>query len=448
MRPATTLLRVAFYLSGDPFMNYNPFMTVNNRLMMGEYAVSDLARTYQTPLYLMDEALIRSKMRTLKKIESQAHLKVECMYASKAFLNLAMAHVVKEEGLSLDVVSGGELYTAIKAQFPPERIYFHGNNKSPQELQMALDYQVGTIVLDNPYEVETILACQPKHPVTVMLRVNPELHHIDTHAYITTGHHDSKFGMSLLDNETEELIKRLTHDERFNLKGLHVHLGSQIQDIKTFLEAVEVLLGYYRHLNQSEKIALPWLNLGGGFGVAYTEHDQVLDLEFALPQIIAAVESMCLNKQVPLEKLLFEPGRSLVANAGITVYEVQAIKSTPSGKQYVFVDGSMADHIRTALYQAKYEAALVDRMDEPKSKVLTIAGKACESGDILIHDLKLPEPKVHDYICVFTTGAYHYSMSSNYNRLTRPAVIFVNQSELRVVNERESYEDLLAKDRL
>jgi len=444
MRPATTLLRVAFYLSGDP-MSYNPFRHQNSKLMIGNHSVSDLARTYQTPLYIMDEAMIRQNIRAMHALRAQAFTQVEFIYASKAFLNLAMAQLIHEEGLSLDVVSGGELHTALKANFPAERIYFHGNNKSNEELSMALTHRVGTIILDNPYEVKRILALKPTHPVQVMLRVNPELT-VDTHAYITTGHHDSKFGLSLSDPETHALIKQLAQDQHFDFKGLHIHLGSQLHDPQSFLQSIEVLLDCYQGLRETSNISLPWLNLGGGFGVAYTKEDPSRDVEDTLQTIISAVHQGLEQRQLRLEKLLFEPGRSLVANAGITVYEVQALKTTPSNLNYVFVDGSMADHMRTALYQARYEAALVDRMDEACTHRYAIAGKACESGDILIHDVLLPEVKLNDLICVFSTGAYHYSMSSNYNRLRKPAVLFVHHDDVRVVTKRESYDDLVSQD--
>ncbi len=446
MRPATTLLRVAFYLSGDP-MSYNPFTSLKNTLMIGNHSVSDLARRYQTPLYIMDEAMIRHTIRTIKSLSINHQPQVEFIYASKAFLNLAMVQLIHEEGLSLDVVSGGELYTALKANFPAQHIYFHGNNKSSDELNMALEAQVGTIILDNPYEVDRILSLNPSSPVSVMLRVNPELQ-VDTHAYITTGHHDSKFGLSLSDPETYALMKRLSSDAHFDFKGLHIHLGSQIQDHQTFLAAIEVLLDTYQKLSTQAHIQLPWLNLGGGFGVAYTKEDPDTDVRVTIQTIIDAVQQGLQERQLHLEKLMFEPGRALVANAGITVYEVQALKQTPSGKNYVFVDGSMADHMRTALYQARYEAALIDRMNEACIKTYAIAGKACESGDILIHQVDLPEVELGDLLCVFSTGAYHYSMSSNYNRLRKPAVIFVSEDQVRLVSERESYADLLSQDRL
>lgn len=428
-------------------MSYNPFPIHNNQLYVGHHAVSSLAHQFGTPLYIMDEAMIRNQMRLFKKNFIHPLVQVDVAYASKAFLNLAMCRLVHEEGLSLDVVSGGELYTAHQAKFPMEKIIFHGNHKTREELQMALDLHVGTIVLDNPFEIEMIQQLKPVHPVSVLLRVNPGIE-AHTHDYIATSRLDSKFGMSVFADETLDWIEYLHRNEMFDFKGLHCHIGSQIFDASSFTKEIQALLAYVKRIKDAKGIAIDILNLGGGFGVQYTRDDRAIDLEKVLPDLLDTVytEANALNLSIP--KIIIEPGRSIVANAGITAYTIGATKKTPSGKAYVFVDGSMADHIRTALYQAKYEAALVDRMDETADHPYTLAGRACESGDILIHDCVLPEVKVDDILCVFSTGAYHYSMSSNYNRLLKPAVIFVNEEAIRLVNKRETYEDLLTQDRL
>lgn len=428
-------------------MSYNPFRIKNNQLYVGNHAVSSLAHQFGTPLYIMDEALMRKQMRLFKQTFKHKLVNTEVAYASKAFLNLAMCRLVDEEGLSLDVVSGGELYTAKQAKFPMEKILFHGNHKTREELQLALDYKVGLIVLDNPFEVETIQHLNPLHPVSVLLRVNPGIE-AHTHDYIATSRLDSKFGMSIFSDETLDLIEQLNQSDQFDFKGLHCHIGSQIFDGSSFIKEIQALLHYVKRIFDEKGIIVEVLNLGGGFGVQYTAEDKAIDLEATLPQLLDTVytEALRLNLQIP--KIIIEPGRSIVANAGITVYTIGATKKTPSGKEYVFVDGSMADHIRTALYQAKYEAALVDRMNETADHPYTLAGRACESGDILIHDCLLPKVEINDMLCVFSTGAYHYSMSSNYNRLLKPAVIFVNEEAIRIVNKRETYEDLLTQDRL
>lgn len=426
-------------------MSFNPFPIKNNQLYVGSHPVSNLAQQFGTPLYIMDEALMRSQMRLFKQNFKHKLVNTEVAYASKAFLNLAMCRLVDEEGLSLDVVSGGELYTAKQAKFPMDKIIFHGNHKTRDELQLALDYKVGLIVLDNSFEVETIQHLNPTHPVPVLLRVNPGIE-AHTHDYIATSRLDSKFGMSIFSDETLDLIEHLNKNESFVFKGLHCHIGSQIFDGTSFIKEIQALLLYVKRILDEKGIVVEVLNLGGGFGVQYTNEDQAIDLEATLPQLLDTVytEAMSLNLQIP--KIIIEPGRSIVANAGITAYTIGATKQTPSGKEYVFVDGSMADHIRTALYQAKYEAALVDNMNETTDHHYSLAGRACESGDILIHDCLLPKVAINDILCVFSTGAYHYSMSSNYNRLLKPAVIFVNEEVIRIVNRRETYEDLLTQD--
>ncbi len=426
-------------------MTFNPFITDNQHLMIGSHRVSDLADTYQTPLFIMDEALIRSKMRYFKDVFQSPLCSSQVIYASKAFLNLAMCQIVNEEGLFLDVVSGGELYTAHKADFPMEKILFHGNNKTLDELKMAIDLGVGRIVVDNLTELEHLISIKHNQTVNILLRVNPGIE-AHTHEYIATSKHDSKFGVSIFDESTIDMIKLANNQVGINFKGLHCHIGSQILDGSSFIKEIDSLLDYVYTLKQNHTIEVDEINMGGGFGVAYTHDEVEMDIKHYLPQVLEHVYAYASSHAIKTPKIFIEPGRSIVANAGITVYKVGAIKTTHNKKNYVFVDGSMADHIRTALYQARYEAALIDRMDEPNSIHYTIAGRACESGDIIIHDCELPEVKLNDYLAVFTTGAYHYSMSSNYNRLLKPAVLFINKDNVRVVNKRETYEDLVRQD--
>lgn len=426
-------------------MTFNPFLTHENHLMIGSYKVSDLADKYQTPLFIMDESLIRSKMRYFKDLFQSPYCESQVIYASKAFLNLAMCQLVKEEGLFLDVVSGGELYTAHKADFPMSHILFHGNNKSIEELQMAIEYGVGRIVVDNPTELNNLIQLIPNGKfVSILLRVNPGIE-AHTHEYIATSKHDSKFGVSIFDSSTIDLIKLCVNEPKILFKGLHAHIGSQILDGTSFVKEMNVLLDYVHQLHNIG-ITVDEINMGGGFGVSYTKDDVEMDLATTLPKILEYVGQRSQELGLKCPKIFIEPGRSIVANAGITVYNVGSVKTTHSQKKFVFVDGSMADHIRTALYQAQYEADLVDRMDEEKTHHYTIAGKACESGDILIHDCVLPEVSENDYLVVYSTGAYHYSMSSNYNRLQKPAVIFLNHDSVRLVSKRETYDDLLRND--
>jgi len=423
--------------------NIHGFEQKNGQLYIGHHSVSSLAQVYKTPLYLMDEARIRSQMRCFKTVFKMEGINTQVLYASKAFLTTAMVQLVEAEGLGLDVVSGGELTTAIQANFPMNQVYFHGNNKSKEEMKLALDHSVGTIILDNEDELNQWLdLMDSSQTLTVFLRVNPGIE-AHTHAYIATSTLDSKFGLSLVDPETLNFIQRLQTYSKVHFKGLHCHIGSQILDTEAYFKEVEVLLTYMKNHN----LHLPCLNLGGGFGVRYTQQDTPVDLTSFLPSLLNHVKKTCLDLGMNIPELFIEPGRSIVAEAGITVYEVGTTKLTPSGKQYCFVDGSMADAIRTALYQAEYDACLVDRMDEDATTSYTLAGKACESGDILIHHIDLPQVHRGDYLAVFTTGAYHYSMASHYNRLPNPAVVFVNGDTVNVVVEKESYADLLRLDR-
>lgn len=424
--------------------NIHGFSVINGHLMIGNKRASDLAKRFQTPLYVMDEMRIRNQMRLFKNSFKDDEIQTQVAYASKAFLTQAMVQVVEEEGLFLDVVSAGELYTALSVGFDPKKLIFHGNNKSLEELTYALNSKLGLIVMDNQAEFERIESLKPKQKVNVLLRVNVgvEAH---THKYIQTTTLDSKFGLSIFDQSTELLIQKIMTSSYVNLKGLHAHIGSQITSSEYFYEELEVFfkqLSLYKSFGFHCEI----LNLGGGFGVQYLESDPILNLEESLKTLLKKAKELSSFYQVNVPNLMIEPGRSIVAEAGITLYTVGSIKKTPN-KNFVFVDGSMADGIRSALYQAKYDAIIANRAEEVKTTAYTVAGKACESGDILVDEVMLPVVQQDDLLAVFSTGAYHYSMASNYNRLTKPAVIFVNGDKVKVVVERESFADLIRNDR-
>jgi diaminopimelate decarboxylase len=412
----------------------------NENLMIGTFTSKQLADRFGTPLYVIDEKHVRNQARLFKNSFTHPTLKSEVIYASKAFLTLAMCKLIQEEGLSLDVVSGGELYTAHVAGFDMKRVYFHGNNKSAEELKMAVDFGVGTIVLDNESELNLLLPLL-KSTQTVLLRVNPGIE-AHTHEYIATTKNDSKFGLSTADPATLVLIERLNQEPLIEFAGLHAHIGSQIFEAESFVKEAETLLKYIRnhHLNVAE------LNLGGGFGVAYTSADQPLSLAEFLNGLLDHIAKTLSELGLPSMKIMIEPGRSIVANAGTTLYTIGSTKRTINGKNYVFVDGSMADHIRTVLYDAQYTALIANRADEPCDTHYTVTGKACESGDIIIKDAYLPVCNQGDILAVLSTGAYHYTMSSNYNRLPRPAVVFVYDEQARIVVKRETYQDLIRND--
>jgi len=421
-----------------------PYSLTASTIMMNGVDLQSLTQRYGTPLYVMNESFIRNQAQRFKATFVHEHLKTTIFYASKAFLTLAMAQLIDEEGLSLDVVSLGELHTALKANFPPSRIIFHGNNKTSLELDYALKHHVETIVIDNPYELQLLIE-KVSRPQKVMLRLNPgvEAH---THEYISTTKHDSKFGLSINDVETIEVMKTMINHPLLDFTGIHCHIGSQIFDPSSFHKEAQLLLEYMRDIKDNYDIEIKTLNLGGGFGVKYTDEDTPFDIQLYFHDLLDFIKNTCDEYQIIYPHVCIEPGRSIVAEAGVTIYTIGALKTTHSSKHFVFVDGSMADHIRTALYQAKYEARILERPLDPHDRIYSVAGKACETGDILIHESSLPTPNIGEHLVVFTTGAYHYSMASNYNRLLKPAVVFVNEDDARVVVKAQTLDDLLSSD--
>lgn len=414
-----------------------------NVLEISGVPVDQLANTCKTPLYVYDENKITQKMSQFHELFSSDEFDTEVLYASKAFSCKAMIELVSAYGLSLDVVSGGELYTAKQANFPMERVYFHGNNKSYEELQMALTYGVGTIVVDNAMECEMLLQAVRHSGTTVktMLRVNPgvEAH---THKYIVTAHLDSKFGISITKKqEIAAMIKTLTSLPQITFEGFHSHIGSQIFDKQAYVAEIQTLMKFMDEMAKEYQIQCNALNLGGGFAAYYTSEDQPIPLQDVCKTILDTCKKEKENYQLSLHKIMIEPGRSIVAEAGTTLYRVGYQKQTEN-KKYIFVDGGMSDNIRPALYQAAYACDIANRMNETKCECVTVAGKCCESGDILVEDVMLPNVKQNDLLVLYTTGAYGYSMASNYNKLSKPAVVFVKDGVTRVVIKRESFEDL------
>lgn len=418
-----------------------------HHLTIGGIDVTTLANQYGTPLYIMDRQLIETQMQAVKSAFVSPDFDTDVLYASKAFLTRAMCQLVAKYGLSLDVVSGGELYTAVSAGFPMSQVYFHGNFKTDAELTLALTHDVGTIVLDSADEYRRLSALlAPTDRVqSVLLRVNPGIE-AHTHAYIRTAKHSSKFGESLYAPETLDLIETLHRDPHIAFKGLHCHIGSQIFDIDSYLKAVDVMLDYLATVTTRLDRTPEVLNIGGGFGVFYSDGDDALDLETAAAALLSAVEKGCAARKLSLKKLLIEPGRSLVANAGVTLYTASAVKTTYSGKRYVFVDGGMTDNLRPALYGAVYEAALANAFDAVATENVTLAGSCCESGDVLIKEALLPPVKAGDLVVVGSTGAYTYSMASHYNKRPKPAVVMVKDGRHQCIAKRETYDDLLRGD--
>jgi diaminopimelate decarboxylase len=418
---------------------------VDNKLQIGGIDSSELINKFGSPLYVMDEELIRDNCRRYIKAFGKNGNRVA--YAGKAFINLYMCRLIKEEGLSLDVVSGGELFTAYKSGFPLENVYFHGNNKTPEEISMAIELGAGRFVTDNFYEIEKINEIAEKSGKTqrILLRVTPGIE-AHTHDYIKTGQVDSKFGFTLLEDEVFRAVEKCNSFENLELVGFHCHIGSQIFDIEPFEDEVSIMINLMKEIENKFNITLKELDLGGGFGIYYTEEDEPREVEEFCGRILEKAAKVCEENEFPMPILTIEPGRSIVANAGTTLYTVGSIKEVPGIRKYVGIDGGMTDNIRTALYQAKYECAVANRIDSDKKEKVTIAGKCCESGDILITDAIISEVKSGDIIATFTTGAYGYSMSNNYNRIPKPAVVMVKDKEGKIAVKKESFEDLIRND--
>lgn len=416
-------------------------------LEIGGVDTVELAKEYGTPLYIYDVALIRARARAFKEAFRKHGVKAQVAYASKAFSSIAMVQLAEEEGLSLDVVSGGELYTAIQAGFPTERIHFHGNNKSREELIMALDHGVGCIVVDNFYELELLeqLGKQYGKAIAILIRVTPgvEAH---THDYILTGQEDSKFGFDLNNGQAEQALERALSSSSFSVLGIHCHIGSQIFETTGFVLAAQKIFKKIAAWKEAYGFVPAVVNLGGGFGIRYTKEDDPIPVSEYVDQIVSEVKKQVSEQNIAMPEIWIEPGRSLVGDAGTTIYSIGSRKDVPNVRHYVAVDGGMSDNIRPALYEAKYEAVLANRVLDEENEIVSIAGKCCESGDMLIWDLPLPKAKPGDYLAVFCTGAYGYSMANNYNRIPRPAVVFVENGEAQLVVKRETYEDLVRLD--
>lgn len=416
-------------------------------LEIGGVDTVQLVEQFGTPLYVYDVALIRERARSFKQTFDKYGVKAQVAYASKAFSSIAMVQLIQEEGLSLDVVSGGELFTAITAKFSPEKIHFHGNNKSKEELLMALDYQIGCIVVDNFHELRllTNLCEQRKQKVKVLLRVTPGIE-AHTHDYILTGQEDSKFGFGLQNGQAEQAVRETLQSDWLQLLGVHCHIGSQIFETVGFVLAIRKIyeqLAKWKAQFGYEPIVV---NLGGGFGIRYTDEDKPLPTSQYVEEMIMEVKQQVVQFNMNMPEIWIEPGRSLVGDAGTTLYKIGSTKEIPEIRKYVAIDGGMSDNIRPALYEAKYEAILANRPLAEQAEVVSIAGKCCESGDMLIWDLPLPKVDSEDILAVFCTGAYGYAMSNNYNRIPRPPVVFVEDGVATLVIKRESYEDLLRLD--
>ncbi|MGM9972239.1 MAG: diaminopimelate decarboxylase [Anaeroplasmataceae bacterium] len=410
-------------------------------LKIGNITCKELAEKYQTPLYVYDEANMVKLMGEYVSNFKSNEFKTKVLFASKAFACMEMYKLVEKNGLGSDVVSGGELYAALKSGVTKENIYFHGNNKQASEVEFALNNDVLNMVVDS-YDELTLLdeiAGRLNKKANVLFRLNSGVD-AHTHKFIVTSHIDSKFGMLLDSDDINKCISLVRESKNLVFKGFHSHIGSQIFEINAFYAAIDKLVKYLTKFPETLT-----LNLGGGFGVKYTDEDHPIAVPTVAQLVIKRVEEQLHANNVKIEELIIEPGRSIVAESGYTLYTVGNTKVTPN-KKYYFIDGGMADNIRPALYQAKYAADIATNMDAQKTEKVCVAGKCCESGDIIIEEINLQPAKRGDIMCVYTTGAYGYSMSSHYNKAQTPAVVFVNGNKARVVIKRETYEDLYRND--
>ncbi|GIM28793.1 diaminopimelate decarboxylase [Clostridium polyendosporum] len=426
------------------------FGTMNvedNVLSIGGIKATALAEKFGTPLYVFDEELIRDNCRQYYRHFKCKETGNRVAYAGKAFLTLAMCDIINEENLYLDVVSGGELYTAHKAGFPLERVYFHGNNKTLDEIELGVKLGVGRFVVDNYFEMDSLNEISKVNNKTqkIYLRITPGIE-AHTHEYIKTGQLDSKFGFAAIGDTIINAVRKAIELENIELAGLHCHIGSQIFDVEPFEDAAEIMLSLIKKIYDETGYMIKELDLGGGFGIYYTENDEPRPAEEYCTAILNKAKTVCKELEMSMPILTIEPGRSIVGNTGLTLYTIGSIKEVPEIRKYVSVDGGMTDNIRPALYRAQYECGVANRVVNDTDEKVTISGKCCESGDILLNDISIPTVKSGDILAIMSTGAYGYSMSNNYNKIPRAAVVMVKDGDARVICKRESYEDVIKNE--
>jgi diaminopimelate decarboxylase len=426
---------------------FPPDSAVNNsgHLVIGGCDTVELAAEFGTPLYLFDELALRNRCAEFKREFGQCYADTTVLYSAKAFINKAMAKLFSEEGLGLDVVSAGEISIVRSAGFPLERVYFPGNNKSAEELRLALEWGVGCIVVDNLHELKLLgkIAKERGDRPNILLRISPGVDP-HTHRYIITGNLDSKFGVPMA--YAGEALNLAMAMPQLKLKGLHFHIGSQIAEFEPYQQAIEIIIGFAAEMKQKHGFECSELSVGGGFAVQYTLDSPAPPIAAYAQAITAGIINACKKYGLALPRLIIEPGRSMVARAGVALYTVGVVKDIPGVRCYVSVDGGMGDNIRPALYQAELEAVIAGRMKARAAGSFTIAGKFCESGDILIKDIELPKPAAGDILAVPVCGAYSIPQASNYNASLRPAIVLVREGRARLIRSRESFDDLTRRD--
>ncbi|MBE6021269.1 MAG: diaminopimelate decarboxylase [Clostridiales bacterium] len=420
----------------------------DGHLVFGGADTVKLAEEYGTPLYVVDENYIVERCREIKSAFMDKYPNATAVYASKALQTIDVCRIVTREGLGLDTVSGGEIYAALKAGADPQKMVFHGNNKTKEEIKFALENNIGRFVVDNLYELVLVnkTAAELEKTASIQIRITPGVDS-HTHKFISTGNIDSKFGISLKKEDRNEVIKYALDAANIDLKGFHFHVGSQLMDNEAHLMAMDIILGLVKDVREELGFVTKELNLGGGFGVRYVDGEETVRLEDFTDGMMGKINRFCEENGFELPMVYIEPGRWIVGNAGITLYTVGSIKTIPDIKTYVAVDGGMPDNPRPILYQAEYESVVANKAASKANKTVSVVGKCCESGDVLIEKTELAEDlESGDILCVFTTGAYNYSMASNYNRIPRPAMVMLKDGKARLSVRRETWEDLILRE--
>ena len=428
--------------------NIKPFNTKRNEkgnLEISGCDLVELAKKYGTPLYVMDEVSLRKIAREYKDAFS-SYKKVNMMYASKALMTSQIAKILHEEGFGFDVVSGGEIFTIHNAKVDMNYATFNGNNKTYDEIELALDLNVGRVSVDNFYEIKLLdeVAKKKNKIQKILLRITPGIE-CHTHEYIQTGHLDSKFGFDL--TQIDEAINIIKNEcKNLEIKGLHAHIGSQIFETQVYFDEIGVLIKELKRINEVHNFNLDEMNIGGGLGITYANEDCPPSVYELADVILKSIKENCAKYNFDEPTLYIEPGRSIVGTSGVTLYTIGSYKQVPKGRKYIAVDGGMADNPRPSMYGAKYVAEIANKKENENFEKVTVAGRFCESGDILIKDIELNSPETGDILCVYNTGAYGYSMSSNYNRVLKPAMVLVNNSQSDIIIKRETYEQLVQND--
>ena len=428
--------------------NIKPFNTKRNE--KGNLEISgcdavELAKKYGTPIYVMDEVTLRKIAREYKDAFS-SYKKVNMMYASKALMTSQIAKILHEEGFGFDVVSGGEIFTIHNAKVDMNYATFNGNNKTYDEIELALNLNVGRISVDNFYEIKLLdeIAKKKNKVQKILLRITPGIE-CHTHEYIQTGHLDSKFGFDL--TQIDEAVNLIKNEcKNLEIKGLHAHIGSQIFETQVYYDEIGVLIKELKRINEVHNLNLDEMNIGGGLGITYTNEDCPPSVYELADVILKSIKENCAKYNFDEPVLYIEPGRSIVGTSGVTLYTIGSYKQVPKGRKYIAVDGGMADNPRPSMYGARYVAEIANKKENENFEKVTVAGRFCESGDILIKDIELNSPETGDILCVYNTGAYGYSMSSNYNRVLKPAMVLVNNSQSDIIIKRETYEQLVQND--